>query len=462
MNNSNPNTTTCPGCENITQYLELNSSKVCYPWVAKEFIGRNYTLDDVNSVVMKRNIPGIVFLGICIVLGLIGNGHVLFVFSKRKYTSNYIQDRIHANYRIFVLWLSILSVVQCAVVSPLLIVYLLYPVTYPSNVLCKFFRFIIYFIPETMSLTLVAIAVDRYLVICRTFENKLTSRHSRLMCTATVIVSLILTWPAPIVFGNGKTETGIPGLTGLRCYLEDESIVKIQQYYQTLLVLIFFIVMLVLFILYSKVSADYKKLLRFRRTSRRYSTSTPEALKRNQAKQEQQRVWIYGSVTICYVVCSLPYHILAILFFAKTIVDCDMSLAESQMFYLFIWSYFSSPVIYPIIYGFQDDGFRYSVQGIYRHSKNSLKKYLFDNKSSSNDTLNGSINSGGLAHSNSQICTQETENGSSKDLTRAIKYKGNGERKSELKDIITSIAAITLNVNELVIQEDINKNSLHI
>jgi hypothetical protein len=73
-----------------------------------------------------------------------------------------------------------------------------------------------------MSLTLVAIAVDRYLVICRTFENKLTSRHSRLMCIATVIVSLIISCPAPIVFGNGKTETGIPGLTGLRCYLEDK------------------------------------------------------------------------------------------------------------------------------------------------------------------------------------------------------------------------------------------------
>jgi hypothetical protein len=47
-------------------------------------------------------------------------------------------------------------------------------------------------------------------------------------------------------------------------------------------------------------------------------------------------------------------------------------------------------------------------------------------------------------------------------LTRAIKYNANGERKSELKEMITSIAAITLNVNELVIQEDINKNSLHI
>jgi hypothetical protein len=61
--------------------------------------------------------------------------------------------------------------------------------------------------------------------------------------------------------------------------------------------------------------------------------------------------------SVSCVICALPYHILAILFFAKTIVDCDMSLLEAQLFYLFIWSYFFSPVIYPIIYGFQDDGF---------------------------------------------------------------------------------------------------------
>lgn len=442
---------TCSNCDNES----VPVAKMCYPWVADEFNGRNYTLDDVNNVVMLRNYAGITFLGIVIVLGLIGNGHVLYVFSKRKYKSNYIQDRIHVNYRIFILWLAVLGVIQCAIVSPLLIVYLVYPVTYPSNVLCKIFRFILYFVPEAISLTLIAIAIDRYLVICRTFQNKLTAKHSKLMCFATMIVSLIFSWPAPIVFGNGKTETGIPGLTGHRCYLEDESITKIQQYYQVILVFFFFVILFVLLILYSKVRKDYKKILQFRRTSRRYSTSTPAAFKQSQAKQEQQRVWIYASVTIGYVVGALPYHILAILLFAGVIVDCDMSLPESELFYLFIWSYFFSPVINPIIYGFQDDGFRFSVQAIYRRSTKTFKRRLYDRKNSNGHISNGNVDSDKsrqFSQSGSQILTE---------ITTEDDFNADIKPRSELKDIMLNMAAFTVDTSAIIFHEDENKNAVH-
>ncbi|XP_063407848.1 neuropeptide Y receptor type 6-like [Mytilus trossulus] len=442
----------CSNCENISAPV----ANKCYPWVEDEFLGRNYTLDDVNSVVMRRNYAGITFLGIVIVLGLIGNGHVLYVFSKRTYKSNSIKDSIHVNYRIFILWLSVLGVIQCAVVSPLLIVYLVYPVTYPSNVLCKIFRFIVYFVPEAISLTLIAIAIDRYLVICRTFENKLTEKHSKLMCLATMIVSLVFSWPAPIVFGNGETETGIPGLTGHRCYLEDESITKIQQLYQVILVMFFFVILFVLLILYTKVRRDYKELLQFRRTSRRYSTTTPKAFKQRLENQEQQRVWIYASVTIGYVVSALPYHILAILFFAGVIVDCDMSLPESELFYLFIWSYFFSPVINPIFYGFQDDGFRLSVLAIYKRSKKSVRLRLYDRKSSNGHISNGNEDfdkSRELSKSGSQILTE---------LSTEDDFCADIKPQSELKNIMRNIAAFTVDSSTVILEEDENKNSVHI
>lgn len=381
----------CLNCVNLTYQPE--TPKVCYPWVAPEFIGKNYTLDDVNSVVMQRNIPGIIFLILCIIVGTLGNCHVLYVFSKRSYAPSVtmVHQRIHVNYRIFILWLSTLGLIECIVVAPLLIVYLVYTVTFPSEFLCKFFRFVLYLIPVAMNLTYISIAVDRYLVICKTFKNTMMAKHSLLMCLATVIVSVILTWPAPILFGRGTTETGIPGLTGYRCYDGDNNsalTLKLQKYFQGILVLFFFVVMFVLLVLFTKVRNSYKGLLRFRRTSRRYSASTPHSLKRDQARQEKQRLWIYGSVTICYVMSALPYHILAILWFTQVIIDCDMSLPEAQGFYLFIWSYFFSPVLNPFIYGFQDDGFRNSVKAMYhKYRRASLSMFEKSSNDSTSETI---------------------------------------------------------------------------
>ncbi|CAC5414810.1 NPFFR2 [Mytilus coruscus] len=255
---------TCSNCDNES----VPVAKMCYPWVADEFNGRNYTLDDVNNVVMLRNYAGITFLGIVIVLGLIGNGHVL-------------------------------------------------------------------------------------------------------------------------------------------------------------------------------------------RTSRRYSTSTPAAFKQSQAKQEQQRVWIYASVTIGYVVGALPYHILAILLFAGVIVDCDMSLPESELFYLFIWSYFFSPVINPIIYGFQDDGFRFSVQAIYRRSTKTFKRRLYDRKNSNGHISNGNVDSDKsrqFSQSGSQILTE---------ITTEDDFNADIKPRSELKDIMLNMAAFTVDTSAIIFHEDENKNAVH-
>ena len=437
------NNLSCPEC-NVTNLTD--STQVRHPWVAEEFIGRNYTIDEVNSVVMLRNMAGIVYLGICIVIGTIGNCHVILVFSKRTYSSkiNVVQQRIHVNYRIFILWLSILGLVSCVVVAPLLIVYLVYTVTYPSELLCKIFRFILYFIPVTMNLTYISIAIDRYFVICRTFQNKLTERHSLLMCLATVIISVILTWPAPILFGRGQTKTGIPGLIGYRCYKGDgdsELTLKLQNYFQAILVVFFFVVLIVLFILYTKVKNTYRGMLRFRRTSRRYSASTPEAFKQEQEKQEKQRLWIYGSVTIGYVICALPYHILSMLWFAKVINDCDLPLPEAQGFYLFIWSYFLSPVLNPFIYGFQDDGFRNSVKAFYHsYRRVSLKKHLFERSSGDTSSETNSDNipfKQGLGN----IAVENTANVVTADIKPG----------SELDGVLSDIASTTLDIGGLVI-----------
>jgi hypothetical protein len=97
---------------------------------------KNVTLEEVNDRLIVRFLGGIFFLSILMVVGLIGNAHVLFIY-HRKFR--------RTNYRIYVLWLAMLDMFNCGISAPFVIFYLLHPANFPSSEFCKIFRFILYF-----------------------------------------------------------------------------------------------------------------------------------------------------------------------------------------------------------------------------------------------------------------------------------------------------------------------------
>lgn len=55
----------------------------CHTWV-KDYLprDRNITLELANQILVARLIGGVIFLAILIVIGLVGNAHVIYVYTR--------------------------------------------------------------------------------------------------------------------------------------------------------------------------------------------------------------------------------------------------------------------------------------------------------------------------------------------------------------------------------------------
>ena len=192
-----------------------NGSEICHKWMMDLYTKKNVTLEEVNDRLIVRFLGGIFFLSILMVVGLIGNAHVLFIY-HRKFR--------RTNYRIYVLWLAMLDMFNCGISAPFVIFYLLHPANFPSSEFCKIFRFILYFCGVASTASLVPIAIDRGRKILAPLKSQITSTQAKVMCLLSLIVALTLSWPAPILFGINSEPTGIPGLRGRRCLTEDRFV----------------------------------------------------------------------------------------------------------------------------------------------------------------------------------------------------------------------------------------------
>ena len=109
-------------------------------------------LNELNFEEAKQYIGGVVFVTIIMVIGIIGNAHVLFVYTFRMKPSNH---------RIFILSLGVLDMITCLVGMPFIIVDLRNPLTFTMISACKVLRFVNYFICISSALILTVIAIDR-------------------------------------------------------------------------------------------------------------------------------------------------------------------------------------------------------------------------------------------------------------------------------------------------------------
>ncbi|XP_076082920.1 trace amine-associated receptor 4-like isoform X2 [Mytilus galloprovincialis] len=346
----------------MANFTTSNTSapKACHTWIKGELAGVNVTLDLLNEQLVRRNYGGIAILVCFSVFGLLGNVHVLYIYSRQYKKSNY---------RIFVLFLAILDVINCTIVAPLVIVYLFFPLTFPSDVFCKVFRTILYFVSISSTLSLVAIAIDRFRKICHPFRDQFGTGQVKLLCVGSLVVGALLTWPAPILWGLSTVQSGIPGVTGQRCFTSDNFKsykINFQGLYNATLILFYFIVSGTLVVIYIHIGKNIRINNKFRDTQRRNTLKSEEEVAKAAGNSARKSTITLCAVTITYVLSALPHHLLATLIFLVPNFDCNLSLLGSQLYYTFIWSYFVNSVVNPLIYGIRDRKFRFAVKRIYR------------------------------------------------------------------------------------------------
>lgn len=135
-----------------------------------------------------------VFTIFYMVVGVIGNSIVIYIFAANGKMSKTT---------IFILTLAGIDLISCLVNMPAESAMLWHPVDFDHDVICKLSRYTTYIASASSSFVLIAIAVDRYLMICRPFLGReLGVLYAKRTCLVAVLLGMITTCPSLIFYGT--------------------------------------------------------------------------------------------------------------------------------------------------------------------------------------------------------------------------------------------------------------------
>lgn len=188
----------------------------CYSEIFKDRYPQNLSVEIINAELVHRNMLGVIFLVILLVIGVFGNVVVIILYSAKF--------KQGTNYRFYVLFLAVLDTGNCVLGIPWVIVYLLHPVTFPSDILCRGGLFVTFTLGMTGSCSLSLIAFDRYRKICCPLKKQLNHKNAKYSAFAIVAAVLLASWCVPFLYENNQLHLSSSNETGYKCYLATNSI----------------------------------------------------------------------------------------------------------------------------------------------------------------------------------------------------------------------------------------------
>ncbi|XP_061173009.1 dopamine receptor 2-like [Saccostrea echinata] len=154
----------------------------------------------------------VVMLVILMVIGVIGNIHVLAVFGLNFQKSS--------TYVTFVFSLAVINFLMCSIEIPFEILDLLYPYGLFSGSFCKVFRSSNAGLSMSSVFLLLLIAVDRYKRVCHPLKIQWSIKKSRILIVTVISVATFLAIPVIFVFGPHTTEIAA-GVHVQKCFFDD-------------------------------------------------------------------------------------------------------------------------------------------------------------------------------------------------------------------------------------------------
>ncbi|XP_063422830.1 growth hormone secretagogue receptor type 1-like [Mytilus trossulus] len=383
-------------------------------------VNKGMLLEELNHEEEKQYVGGVIFVSIIMIIGIIGNLHVFFVYTFRIKPSNH---------RIFILSLAVLDMITCIVGMPFIIVDLRNPLTFTMVSACKVLRFVNYFICISSALILTVIAIDRYRKICVPLGKQISRRIAKVLILFCLGTSMVLSWPAPVLYGHSSVNTTNPNITGVRCFTEDQfNNTKFQAYFNAVLILLVFVVFGILLVLYSLIGRVISKHTTFKvpvpvatssdSPKHKMTDSTDNSsedkpvfkgetvmknikranLKENELidlpmastdslsvigtnhtpgildkkKHEKSKfdrakrtTFMFFLITAFFFISYFPHLTLQIFAFVKTGFVSNMSFSGKVLYNTFLWCFFINNTSNCFVYGFCDTRFRTEVKKIY-------------------------------------------------------------------------------------------------
>ncbi|KAK3578945.1 hypothetical protein CHS0354_035577 [Potamilus streckersoni] len=155
-----------------------------------------------ESKLLEINIYPLILTFVYMTVGLIGNSFAIYIYGFRwKKTKT----------RLFVLFLAMMDMVNCAFNMPVEAAILMKPASFDNDILCKISRCVTFLVNNTSTLTLIGIAVDRFLLVYRPLKNlTLSHQYVKIVCAVSLLLGAALAWPAAIYYGTYSFNITLP------------------------------------------------------------------------------------------------------------------------------------------------------------------------------------------------------------------------------------------------------------
>ena len=234
------------------------------------------SIDMLNLEKTQTYIGGIVLTSVLVIIGILGNVHVLIVFGFKMKSSNHTT---------FILCLGIVDMIACSVGMPLTILDLTRPFTFHDDISCKIGQLVNYFMSASSALILLTITVDRYRKICHPMSRQLSNRMAKIICAIIICLSFTLSMPTFFYFGRNTVQLEYANITVTRCSTRSKYVAsRLPLIFNAVLAGLALTVFTVLTVLYTLIIRAINKRGKFKYQQSNEDSRRPAVLSLDEMK----------------------------------------------------------------------------------------------------------------------------------------------------------------------------------
>ena len=193
----------------------------------------NTSVSEYEEFQIKNVVLDFILVTTYFMLGSAGNIAIIWLYSKMN------QRRTKA-YKQIIVFLAIVDLISCSLNSFLNIVLLVGPHFLENSYFCKFLRFFCHVTTLYSAFILLVIALQRYLLICRPFNQQMTLCVRKIIITCCAVLSTALCLPVFIFYGTGSdNQFAVSSSCGiLRRYIESRELFVFNVIYVIVITII--------------------------------------------------------------------------------------------------------------------------------------------------------------------------------------------------------------------------------
>lgn len=262
-----------------------------FPFLAKNMESINdsdHLLAKLTEEKVALYLPSTVILIVFVIISIIGNITVLYVYAVKIKT---ISDD-----RYFIPYLAAMDMLACVIGVSFGLILNFNPLYFRNDLACRLIWTAIALCILCSGLMLVAIAIQRYIKVCRPFRGQMSIRTKRLFITGILLFSVVSAAPSLYLYGESEFTFVNNGqnVTAYTCGAVSNANKGFLFGYSTFLLLLCIIGISTVCVLYCAILKQV-----FRQESFRRKHMTTKRLKKNNSSESNLNDRKYSIETTC-------------------------------------------------------------------------------------------------------------------------------------------------------------------